>query len=373
MFLGKKITLKDFFSEIKELSNDKDFLAVNAKRRELVAKWLYVFGYSDRKTLLKLTKTDKGKKSTGYNFIANLVDKGYIQLFRNKYHNIDLFMLGHKGLGVLIECGFINSDQAQLPNKRKFIESSKVLHELGLQESVLITLYTTYKTANVIEITQEQRYGSLMVDAKLVIESKDTSEQCTRVVEYERTEKSRQRVEFLLVEHMKNISENKYDQVLFFFSTETMYQYYQKVMLDKPKEWFKRKDGSFFGGKSYEPQNNIHLDRLSFHYFDKLTEKLSSSNLKDIIKNDKNPMHSYFNEIKRKNEERREVALEREEELIEHLEEQLRPQIEQEIAPRIKKQAQEELLEQLLYQFDELGAFSKGQFRKYLTGEWGLD
>lgn len=373
MFFGRKITLKEFFDEIKELSNAKDFLAVNAKRRELVAKWLYVFGYSDRKTLLKLTKTSKGKKSTGYNFIANLVDKGYIQLFRNKYHNTDLFMLGHKGLGVLIECGFITPEQAQLPNKRKFIESSKVLHEIGLQESVRITLNTTYKIANVIEIAKEQRFGSLMVDAKLVIENKDTGKQYTRVVEYERTEKSRQRVEFLLVEHMKNISENKYDQVCIFFSTETMYQYYQKVMLEQPKEWFKRKDGSFFGGQPYEPQKNIYLNRLRFFYLDKSTEKTSSSTLEDVIKNDKNPMHSYFNEIVRKNEERMEVELEREEELIEQLEEQLRPQIEQEIAPRIKKQAQEELLEQLLYQFDELGAFSKGQFRKYLTGEWGLD
>lgn len=373
MFFGRKITLKEFFDEIKELSQAKDFLAVNAKRRELVAKWLYVFGYSDRKTLLKLTKTDKGKKSTGYNFIANLVDKGYIQLFRNKYHNTDLFMLGHKGLGILIECDFITPEQAQLPNKRKFIESSKVLHEIGLQESVLITLNAHYKVANVIEIAKEQRFGSLMVDAKLVIENKDTGEQYTRVVEYERTEKSRQRVEFLLVEHMKNISENKYDQVFIFFSTETMYQYYQKVMLDKPKEWFKRKDGSFFGGQPYEPQKSIYLNRLGFLYFDKSTEKTSYSTIKDIIKNDKNPMHSYFNEIVRNNEERMEVELEREEELIERLEEQLRPKIEQEITPRIKKQAQEELLEQLLYQFDELGTFSKGQFRKYLTGEWGLD
>lgn len=373
MFFGRKITLKEFFDEIEELSQAKDFLAVNAKRRELVAKWLYVFGYSDRKTLLKLTKTDKSKKSTGYNFIANLVDKGYIQLFRNKYHNTDLFMLGHKGLGILIECGFITPEQTQLPNKRKFIESSKVLHEIGLQESVLITLNTTYKTANVIEIAKEQRFGSLMVDAKLVIESKDTGKQYTRVVEYERTEKSRQRVEFLLVEHMKNISENKYDQVFVFFSTETMYKYYQKVMLDQPKEWFKKKDGSFFGGHPYEPQKNIYLNRLRFFYFDKSTEKTSSSTLKDIIKNDKNPMHSYFNEIERKSEKRREVALEQKQELTEQLEEQLRPKIEQEIATRIKKQAQDELLEQLLQRFDELGAFSKGQFRRYLTGEWDLD
>lgn len=369
MFFGRKITLKEFFDEIEELSQAKDFLAVNAKRRELVAKWLYVFGYSDRKTLLKLTKTDKGKKSTGYNFIANLVDKGYIQLFRNKYHNTDLFMLGHKGLGILIECGFITPEQAQLPNKRKFIESSKVLHEIGVQESVLLTIHTTYKTANVIEIAKEQRFGSLMVDAKLVIENKDTGKQYTRVVEYERTEKSRQRVEFFLVEHMKNISEYKYHQVFVFFSTETMYQYYQKVMVDKPKEWFKRKDGSFFGGETYEPQGNTHENRLRFYYFQESKNKLTSSSLKDIIQDDKNPMHSYFNEIERKKEKRREIELEREEELIEQIEEQLRPKIEQEIAYIIKKQAKEELLEQLLYQFDELGAFSKGQFRKYLTGE----
>lgn len=368
MFFGEKISLQEFFDEISESSKAKDFLAVNAKRKELVAKWLYIFGYSDREMLLRVTRTNKSKKSTGYNFIANLVEKDYIQSFRNKYHNKDLFMLGKLGLGVLIECGFITPEQAQLPNKRKFIESSKVLHEIGLQESVLITLYTTYKTANVIEISKEQRYGSLMVDAILVIENKETGKQYIRAVEYERTEKSRQRVEFLLVEHMKNISNQKYDQVNFFFSTETMSKYYQKVMIEKPREWFKRKDGTFRGGYSYEPSKHISHKRLGFYYYDK-SAGISATNLEDIIENEKNPMNSYFNDIQHKEKEHRERILEQEQELRMRLEEELRPKIEQELTPRVKKQAQEELLEQLLNRFDELGAFSKGQFRKYLTGE----
>lgn len=325
MLLGDKATLRELHNHIAALSDAKDLLGVNIERRKLVVKWLYIFGYSNRETLLTLTSA---KGSTGYRFIADLIKHGYIQKFKNNFYSKDLLMLGKQGLGVLLEDRIIDDDQAKLPNKRKFINSSRVHHEIGLHGSVLAYLLRHRNALKLLEISKEVRYKPLMVDALLQLEVVETGEILKVAIEYERTEKSRQRIEYLLVEHMKNIKNENYHSVFFYFTNKTLHDFYLKIMLEQPREWFKKKNGSFYGGDTYKVTKNIR-NRLISVLFD--SENAEISTLAHIEQDETHILHSHLADIRRKQENDRMVAKEAEDERREQIRDELRPIIEQEL------------------------------------------
>lgn len=373
MFFDDKTTLRRVHKQIAVLSDAKDFLGVNKERKMLVLKWLNVFGYAERKLLIELANIDNSG-SGGYRFIANLVKQDYIQPFKNEYYGKEVFMLDKRGLGELINEQIIGCD-AKLPNKKKFIRSSRLVHDIGMQYAVLSELLIQNNKTKLIGIEKDFKCNNLMIDTMLTVglfNSKKRMFKAKFAVEYERTEKSRRRIEYLLVEHIENIKKREYGVVTFYFNDLTKCKYYIKILIDKPRVWHKNKDGNLIqiGDQKYAISDEI-AEKVFFKCVDATDSKneLFSSSLANVRAEKEPTMQAYVQDkrqaIQKKKDKRQE--------LTEQIEEQLRPKIEQEITPRIKKQAQKELLEQLLYQFDELGAFSKGQFRKYLTGEWGLD
>lgn len=356
MILGNKATLRELYAHIASLSDAKDLLGVNVARRMLVVRWLYIFGYSNRETLLILTNT---KGSTGYRFIADLIRHGYIQKFRNSFYGKDLLMLDKLGLGLLLEDGLINTDQAKLPNKRKFINSSRVHHEIGLHESVLIFLQQQSNTLNLLGVSKEVRYKPLMVDALLQLEVIKTGTRVNVVLEYERTEKSRQRIEYLLVEHMKNIKNDHYYAVAFYFTNKTLHDFYLKIMLEQPREWIKKKDGSFYGGDTYRTTKDIR-NRLRFSLLD--NENTQITTLEHIEHDKTHALHAHLAKVKRKQEDGRIIAQEKEDELREQIEGDLRSELIEQLTPQLEKQIEKRLRAEFETQYHK----PKGLFGKIL-------
>lgn len=341
MLLDDKATLSKLHDHIAALSDAKDLLGVNIERRKLIVRWLYIFGYSNRETLLKLTNA---KGSTGYRFIADLIRHGYIQKFKNNFYSKDLLMLGKQGLGVLLEDRIIDDDQAKLPNKRKFIDSSRVHHEVGLHESLLVFLSEQHTKFNLMGISKEVRYKPLMIDVLLYLKNIESGEDVKIAFEYERTEKSRQRIEYLLVEHMKNIKNNHYNAVAFYFTNKTLHDFYLKIMLEQPREWFKKKNGSFYGGDTYKITKNIR-NRLIFSLLDSENTKIAT--LEHIEQDETHILHSHLADIRRRQENDRIVAKEAEDERREQIRDELRPIIEKELleqqTPIIEAKIREEI------------------------------
>lgn len=341
MLLGDNATLSELHDHIAVLSDAKDLLGVNDERKKLVARWLFIFGYSDRETLLTLTNA---KGSTGYRFIADLIKHGYIQKFKNKFYGKDLLMLDHGGLGVLLEDRAINTDQARLPNKRKFIDSSRVHHEIGLHKGLLAYLITQDKSFDLIDIKKEVRYEPLMIDVVLHLKDRDTDVEIKTAFEYERTEKSRQRIEYMLVEHMKNIKKHRYYTTIFCFDDKVLHDYYLKIMLAQPKEWSKNKKGQLHSARAYN-STEFMKDPLSFMLVNEDNSKIID--LEDIKQDKTHRLHSYLADMKQKERDEREAAEEADYDRREQIEDELRPIIEKEIlekqTPIIEAKIREEI------------------------------
>ena len=360
MLLGDKARLKEVHDHIAALSDTKDLLGVNIERRKLVVRWLYIFGYSNRKTLLKLTNA---KGSTGYRFIADLIKHGYIQKFKNNFYSKDLLMLGKQGLGVLLEDMVIDADQAKLPNKRKFIDSSRVHHEVGLHETLLVFLSEQHTKFNLVGISKEVRYKPLMVDVLLHLKVIESGEEVKIAFEYERTEKSRQRIEYLLVEHMKNVKKNCYHMTIFSFNNKVLHDYYMKIMLVQPREWTKSKKGQLHSAKAYQATKSI---RDKFNFMLVGGNRFSLTTVNTIEQNKKHRLHSYLAEVQRKEKDDREVAEEAEYDRIEQIEEDLRPKLIEELTPQLKKQLEKQIEERLRAEFEAKYNKPKGFFNKIL-------
>ena len=341
MLLGDKATLKEVHDHIAVLSDTKDLLGVNIERRKLVVRWLYIFGYSNRETLLKLTNS---KGSTGYRFIADLIKHGYVQKFKNSFYGKDLLMLGKQGLGVLLEDMVIDADQAKLPNKRKFIDSSRVHHEIGLHKALLAYLMTQDKSFGLVDIKKEVRYEPLMIDVVLNLKDRGTDVEIKTAFEYERTEKSRQRIEYMLVEHMKNIKKHRYYTTIFCFDDKVLHDYYLKIMLAQPKEWSKNKKGQLHSARTYN-STEFMKDSLSFMLVNEDNSKIID--LEGIKQDKTHRLHSYLADMKQKEKDEREAAEEADYDRREQIEGELRPIIEKEIlekqTPIIEAKIREEI------------------------------
>ncbi|MGP4714974.1 MULTISPECIES: hypothetical protein [unclassified Psychrobacter] len=347
MLLGDKARLKEVHDHIAALSDAKDLLGVNIERRKLVVRWLYIFGYSNREALLKLTNA---KGSTGYRFIADLIKHGYIQKFKNNFYSKDLLMLGKQGLGVLLEDRIIDDNQAKLPNKRKFIDSSRVHHEVGLHKSVLAYLLRQTNRLKLLEISKEIRYKPLMVDALLRLDVVKAEAVIDIAFEYERTEKSRQRIEYLLVEHMKNIEKGHYYMTVLCFDNKVLHDYYLKIMLAQPREWSKNKKGQLYGARAYNSTRAIR-NRFDFMLINGTNSK--TTKLEHIEQDKTHRLHSYLAEVQRKEEDDREVAEEAEYDRREQIEEDLRPKLIEQLTPQLEKQIEERLRAEFEAQYNK--------------------
>ncbi|MGB2105425.1 MAG: hypothetical protein ACPHXV_05435 [Glaciecola sp.] len=356
MLLGDKATLKEAHAHIATLSDAKDLLGVNAERRNLVIRWLYIFGYSDRETLLTLTNA---KGSTGYRFIADLVRHGYIQKFKNSFYSKDLLMLGKQGLGVLLENMVIDGEQARLPNKRKFINSTRVHHEVGLHKALLMLLIRLNKDHSLEGIGKEVRDGPLMIDVVFYIKQIKTNKNVDTAFEYERTEKSRQRIEYLLVEHMKNVKKGNYNATVFCFDNQVLHDYYLKIMLEQPREWSKNKKGQLYGAVAYSVDKSVRT-RMQFLLVNETDYKMTT--IKDVEQNKTHRLHSHLAEVQRKEEDDREVAEEADYDRREQIEEDLRPKLIEELTPKLEKKIEERLRAEFEAQYNK----PKGFFNKIL-------
>lgn len=354
MLLGDKVSLKRLHAHMDTLSEAKDFIGVNLERRMLVLKWLYIFGYSNRETILGLIdRPDRG----GYRFIADLIRHGYIQKFNNVSYSKDLFMLDKKGIGWLIECDIIKIDEPKLPNKRKFTISDRVLHEVGLHKSVLAVLLSLPNTVDLTKIDKEVRYTPLMLDALMHINMIKLEKETKIAIEYERTDKSRRRIELLLVEHMKNMSKGYYFTTYFCFTDKRLHDYYMQILIDKPKQWSKDKKGRVHNSKPYIEQYGREL--ITFLLVDN-DNNVEKTTIKDVISDKSHRLHIKLAEKERKSHEEAEKVLKAQKER-----EALRAQIRAELLPIVREEIIEELTPQLEKQIEErLRAEFEAQYNK---------
>lgn len=363
MLLGDKGSLKGLHAHMDALSEAKDFIGVNLERRMLVLKWLYIFGYSNRETILGLIdRSDRG----GYRFIADLIRHGYIQKFNNVSYSKDLFMLDKKGIGWLMECGIVERDKPNLPNKRKFIITDRVLHEVGLHRSVLAILLNTQDTVHLTKLDKEVRYKSLMLDALMFLEVIELEKNAKIAIEYERTEKSKKRIEFLLVEHMKNMSEKFYFTTHFCFTNKRLHDYYVQILIDKPNQWSKDKQGKLHNSRPYPEQYNREL--IKFFLIDD-DNNVEITTVKDVINDESHRLHIKLAEKGRKSREEAEKVLKAQKE-----DEALRAQIRAELLPIVREEVikelmpklEEEIENRLRVEFEEQYSKPKGFFGKML-------
>ena len=346
MLLGDKGSLKRLHAHMDALSEAKDFIGVNLERRMLVLKWLHIFGYSNRETILRLIdRSDRG----GYRFIADLIRHGYIQKFNNVSYSKDLFMLDKKGIGWLMECGIVERDKPKLPNKRKFIITDRVLHEVGLHRSVLAVLLNTQDKVHLTKLDKEVRCKSLMLDALMFLEAIELEKNAKIAIEYERTEKSRRRIEFLLVEHMKNMSEKLYSTTYFCFTDKRLHDYYMQILIDRPNQWSKNKQGKLHNSRPYPEQ----YDRELIHFF--LIDdnnNVESTTIKKVINDKSHRLHIKLAEKERKRRKEAEKVLQAQKE-EEAVRAQIRAEVREELLPIVRKEVREELTPQLENQIEE--------------------
>ncbi len=367
MLLGDKGSLKGLHAHMDALSEAKDFIGVNLERRMLVLKWLHIFGYSNRETILGLIdRSDRG----GYRFIADLIRHGYIQKFNNVSYSKDLFMLDKKGIGWLMECGIVESDKPKLPNKRKFIITDRVLHEVGLHRSVLAVLLNTPDKVHLTKLDKEVRYKSLMLDALMFLKSIELEKNAKIAIEYERTEKSKKRIEFLLVEHMKNMSEKSYFTTYFCFTDKRLHDYYVQILIDRPNQWSKDKQGRLHNSRPYTEQYNREL--IEFFLIDD-DNSVERTTVKDVINDKSHRLHIKLAEKKRKSHEEAEKVLQAQRER-KALRAQIRAEVREELLPIMRGEIIEELMpkleeeieNRLRAEFEEQYSKPKGFFGKML-------
>lgn len=356
MFFGDKATLKEVHDHIAVLSDAKDFLGVNKERKLLVLKWLNVFGFAERKFLIELANIDNSG-SGGYRFIANLAKQHYIQPFKNEYYGKEIFMLDKRGLGDLINEQCIGYD-AKLPNKKKFIRSSRLAHDIGLQYVVLDTLLSQKTYTQLIGIDKDLRCNNLMIDTILTVSiaKEDKVIKGRYAIEYEKTEKSRKRIEYLLVEHIENIKKGKYITTTFYFNDMTMCQYYLKILIDQPRIWHKNKDGKLiqFGNKKYAISADI-AETLFFKCVDATDpkNKLFSSSLADVGAKKEPTMRSY---VQDKRDAMEEIKAKKQE-WIEQIEEGLREKLIAELTPKIEREVEQRLRAELESEYNKPKGF----------------
>ena len=368
MLLGDKGSLKGLHAHMDALSEAKDFIGVNLERRMLVLKWLYIFGYSNRETILGLIdRSDRG----GYRFIADLIRHGYIQKFNNVSYSKDLFMLDKKGIGWLMECGIVERDKPNLPNKRKFIITDRVLHEVGLHRSVLAILLNTQDKVHLTKLDKEVRYKSLMLDALMFLEVIELEKNTKIAIEYERTEKSKKRIEFLLVEHMKNMSEKFYFTTHFCFTNKRLHDYYVQILIDKPNQWSKDKQGKLHNSRPYPEQYNREL--IKFFLIDD-DNNVEITTVKDVINDESHRLHIKLAEKGRKSREEDEKVLQaqKEEEAVRaqiraEVREELLPSVQKEVIEKLTPQLEKQIEDRLRAEFEELYRKPKGFFGKMLS------
>ena len=367
MLLGDKGSLKGLHAHMDALSEAKDFIGVNLERRMLVLKWLHIFGYSNRETILGLIdRSDRG----GYRFIADLIRHGYIQKLNNVSYSKDLFMLDKKGIGWLMECGIVEKDKPKLPNKRKFIVTDRVLHEVGLHRSVLAVLLNTQDKVHLTKLDKEVRYESLMLDALMFLEAIELEKTGKIAIEYERTNKSRKRIEFLLVEHMKNMSEGCYFNTYFCFTEERLHDYYVQILIDKPNQWSKDKQGKLHNSRPYPEQYNREL--IEFCLIDD-DNNIERTTVKDVINDKSHRLHIKLAERARKSREDDEKVLKAQKEK-EAVRAQIRAEVKEELLPIMRVEIIEELMpklekeieKRLRAEFEEQYSKPKGFFGKML-------
>lgn len=372
MLFGDQSSLKGLHAYMDALSEAKDFIGVNIERRMLVLKWLHIFGYSDREIILKLIdRPDRG----GYRFITDLIRHGYIQKFENTFYGKDLFMLDKKGVGLLLESAATPTDKTKVPNKRKFMTTNMVAHEVGLHKSVIASLDHLSDGRRLINIDKEVRCKALMLDVLMNFQKLDSEATLKIGLEYERADKSRRRTEFLLVEHMKNIAKEQYDLVIFSFTEKRLHDYFIKILIDKPKEWSKSKEkGTLYNGIPYNDQS--HNNSLYFMLLS--DDKMEITNLAQIKELKTHRLHSYLveSEQKEKNDalsaEKERERLEAQEMRSREKEEQKkrkREQEDKELAKAVALRTTEEILKKLLHKYENRNLIFNNDFKKYLTGE----
>lgn len=288
-------------------NEQKDFISVNVERRTLVLQWLNIYGYSDRDLLLHLVNS---KGSSGYRFIANLVKKRYIQPFKNVHFKRDVFMLDKAGLGELIELGIVDPEETKLPNKRKFMRSPLIPHDLGLQRVSLHILLGLFAQP-IVEIVKDASVNGLRVDTLITLQKEDTGKLTKFAIEYERTDKSRQRAEYLLLTHIENIGGEEdaydygygddddddkiYDYLFIYFDNLKIARKYLKYILEGLPYWHKSRKTNALTRRYSDEKLRLRVNRHSrskiyFGYMNGHEQVFLDS--VNTIKNDKDhPVH----------------------------------------------------------------------------------
>lgn len=218
----------------------KNTQEVNLIRKALILNWLYKYKISSREILFEVAHVEK---TAGYRLIAKLVKQGYLRSIDSNYTTTNIFGLGKLGLGELISSSIVK-DNYRLPSPNVLANIKLIGHELGLQKAVLGGLRYIERT-KLIEhkISKEFETKGLRIDSLIDFSyiHNDEHKKLKVAVEFENSEKSRKRIEYLLVNHLKNIKNGLYDVVFLVFSSNSLRMRYAEILKNKPRDIQKNK------------------------------------------------------------------------------------------------------------------------------------
>lgn len=208
--------------------------AIKRDKTKLVLDWLHEFRFSSIDIIAKRI----GAVKTNYTsrFIKLLIDEGLIRTFTNVHtSNCRYVMLTAEGVSYLESLG---RDVSRANTRvQQLGHYSKILHDIGIQEAVLERL------EGYDEVIWDK---NIQLDGFKLNEHPDALMHSTRgfwvALEYERWRKEQRRIYISFMNHVRALTEKKYNGVYFIFNKEVDRDYYQKLF--DQAEWprFKREE-----------------------------------------------------------------------------------------------------------------------------------
>lgn len=210
----------------------------NVEKRILLYRWLNEFRYVEANVVANLL--DVGLRQAQI-FLKNLYTEGFIDskkiaisLTKTSY----IYFLTHKGYKQWVEIEPTKSEQ-KFRNQKRALNSSLLRHNIMVQDSVFNLMgLRSHILREQFQIHGESFFddsykGGRRPDAH--ISYKKGEQQINLVLEYEGVVKSSTRVQWILLQHLKQMLEGRYDIVYFYFSNESARNIYERHF--KAKNW----------------------------------------------------------------------------------------------------------------------------------------
>ena len=246
------------------------------EKRVSLYRWLGEFRYCEAEIVAKLLGIGLRQSQI---FLKQLVDDSLVA--RRK---ISLSLTKQSYLYYLTKAGHqqwleIESHSARFSNQKRALDSSLVRHNIYAQHALLDLLDLRphispgdFEICGISDLTRKFK-GGRCPDAHLSYK-KASGEEVKLVLEYEHAPKSAKRIQWILMQHLKQILDDDYHIVYFYFqnaSVQTMYEkHFQK------KEWPVVEKINYHYKQSKQPPIKVHaLGDLSERFYFKTLDNLA--------------------------------------------------------------------------------------------------